>query len=101
MKNKLKRRMIICYRLLTVLTLILSPIILIYRLIKNKEHPKGLRRSFVFFTRKRKLIWFHGASVGELQSIIPIIEKLEKTQKDKSNFDYFKYFEFIKNNKYI
>ena len=76
--------MIICYRLLTVLTLILSPIILIYRLIKNKEHPKRFKEKFCFFSnvrKKGKLIWFHGASVGELQSIIPIIEKLEKHKK--------------------
>ena len=76
--------MIICYRLLTVLTLILSPIILIYRLIKNKEHPKRFKEKFCFFSnfrKKGKLIWFHGASVGELQSIIPIIEKLDKNKK--------------------
>ena len=76
--------MIICYRLLTVLTLILSPIILIYRLIKNKEHPKRFKEKFCFFSNVRKkgeLIWFHGASVGELQSIIPIIEKLDKNKK--------------------
>ena len=76
--------MIICYRLLTVLTLILSPVILIYRLIKNKEHPKRFKEKFCFFSnvrKKGKLIWFHGASVGELQSIIPIIEKLDKNKK--------------------
>ena len=76
--------MIICYRLLTVLTLILSPVILIYRLIKNKEHPKRFKEKFCFFSnvrKKGKLIWFHGASVGELQSILPIIEKLDKNKK--------------------
>ena len=76
--------MIICYRLLTVLTLILSPVILIYRLIKNKEHPNRIKHKFCFFSnvrKKGKHIRFHGASVGELQSIIPIIEKLDKNKR--------------------
>ena len=37
-----------------------------------------------FFLKKRgngKLIWFHGASVGELQSIVPLLEILQKDKK--------------------
>ncbi len=78
--------MLIFYRLLTGLILILSPIILIIRLLNNKEDIKRFKEKFCFFSEKKsegKLIWFHGASVGELQSIIPIIEKLDKDKKIK------------------
>ncbi len=76
--------MLILYRLLACLILILSPIILITRLLKKKEDPKRFKEKFCFFSEKKnkgKLIWFHGASVGELQSIVPLIEKLDKNKK--------------------
>ena len=82
--------MLIFYRLLINLVLILSPIIIIFRLFKNKEDPKRFREKFCLFSKKKqngKLIWFHGASVGELQSIIPLLEKFEK-KKNKTNFNY-------------
>ena len=78
--------MLIFYRLLIGLILVLSPIILIIRLIKKKEDFNRFKEKFCFFSEKKikgKLIWFHGASVGELQSIVPLVEKLNQNKKIK------------------
>ena len=76
--------MLIVYRILINFVLILSPIILIIRLLKKKEDFSRFREKFCFFSEKRKsgkIVWFHGASVGELQSVVPILEILEKNKK--------------------
>ena len=73
--------MLIIYRLILNLIFLLSPLIIIYRLLKKKEDIKRFKEKFCFFSKKKSygnLIWFHGASVGEIKSIIPIIEKLER-----------------------
>ena len=78
--------MIFIYRLLINIILLISPIIIIFRLIKKKEDIFRFREKFCIFSKKRgegKLVWFHGASVGEIQSIIPIIEKLENEDNIK------------------
>ena len=78
--------MFIIYRLLSNLILFCSPLIIIYRLIKKKEDAKRFREKFCVFSKKRgkgKLIWFHGSSVGEILSIVPIIQKLEKNKSIK------------------
>ncbi len=75
--------MIFIYRIIINLILILSPLIILFRLFKKKEDFKRFREKLGFFTKKRlkgKLIWFHGASVGEFQSIVPLLEKYEKSK---------------------
>ena len=74
---------LVIYRFLINFIFILSPIIILFRLFKKKEDPTRFIEKFCFFSEKRStgtLIWFHGASVGEIKSVIPIIEKLEKNK---------------------
>ncbi len=75
--------MFFLYRALINSLLILSPLIILIRLFKKKEDLKRLKEKFGFFKKrpKGKLIWFHGASVGEFQSIVPMLEKFENSKK--------------------
>ena len=75
--------MLFIYKILINIIFFFSPLILIIRLIKNKEDPTRFKEKFGFFSKnkkKGKLIWFHGASVGEVQSVIPLIERFEKNK---------------------
>ena len=73
--------MFFIYQTILTFLLILSPVIIFLRILKNKEDKKRYIEKFSFPSKKRKvgkLIWFHGASVGELLSVIPIIKIYEK-----------------------
>ena len=73
--------MFFLYQIIASLITIISPLIIIYRVFRQKEHKKRFIEKFGITSKKRKLgklIWFHAASVGEILSIIPIIEKFEK-----------------------
>ena len=74
------------YNILTTLAIIISPIIIIYRILKGKEDLKRVGEKFSIYSQKKnnKKVWIHAASVGELMSIIPIIRKLEKNKKIKN-----------------
>ena len=76
--------MFIIYQLLLTLIILFSPIIILFRIFKGKEDILRFKEKFCLFSKKRntgKLIWFHGSSVGELMSVLPILIKYDK---DKS-----------------
>ena len=73
--------MFLLYQIVISILLIFSPIIILLRIFKNKEDKIRFVEKFSLISKKRsrgKLIWFHGASVGEILSIIPIIKNYEK-----------------------
>ena len=100
--------MFFLYQILIIILLIFSPLIIFFRILKKKEDGKRYKEKFCFPSKKRingNLIWFHGSSVGELLSIIPLAQELEKnksinqiliTTSTLSSAQIFKKFNFKK-----
>ena len=96
------------YRFIINFIFLISPIVVFIRILKKKEDKIRFKEKFCFFSKKKikkKLIWFHGASVGEISSIIPLVLKLEKNNKidqilitssTLSSSNIFKQFKFEK-----
>ena len=77
--------MFLLYQIIISFLLLISPLIIIFRILKKKEDINRFQEKYCIYPNKnfQKTIWFHAVSVGELMSIIPIIKKLEKNKKVK------------------
>ena len=60
------------YQIIVSLLILISPFLIIYRILIDKEDKNRFKEKFSIISKKRiagNLIWFHG--VGEIMSIIP------------------------------
>ena len=76
--------LIFSYRVISYFFLIISPLIIIFRIFKKKESIFRFLERYGFYSQPRKkgrLIWFHCSSVGELLSVVPLIERFETQKK--------------------
>ncbi len=73
------------YGIVTNIFFLISPIILFFRILQKKEDINRFQEKYCIYSKRnfQKTIWFHAVSVGELMSIIPVINKLEKNKKVK------------------
>ena len=80
------------YRLLTYFFFPLLVIIIYFRSIFNKEHKTRFKEKIfsshfkVYKDSKKKLVWFHAASIGEFLSIIPLIDEFITGNEKKESF---------------
>lgn len=69
------------YRLLMIAAAPLAPLLLSHRLRRGKEHAERLPERLGMSKLARPpgpLVWMHGASVGELNAVLPLIQKIRE-----------------------
>jgi len=76
------------YKLLTYFLFPIFIILIYFRSIFNKEDKKRYKEK-IFYSHfnvcknnKKKLVWFHAASIGECLSILPLIDEINNNNKD-------------------
>ena len=81
--------MIFFYKIFTNIFFPIFILVIFFRKFFNKEHKKRYKEKFVissqlsrFKLENKKIIWIHTASIGEMNSITPIVNKLTENNKE-------------------
>jgi 3-deoxy-D-manno-octulosonic-acid transferase len=93
--------MLVIYQFFISLILFISPLIILIRLLNGKEDRKRFKEKFSIINHKStkgKTVWFHAASVGEIMSIISILQYYEKKNEIKTILVTTSTLEFSQNN---